>query len=80
MNRNPLHANAARHHRAPQFPGARNMHIHPHAGRRAPRRRRRHQSIAPTVSGYVRAKRVVPLANRMPRVVDRRPTRLSVTR
>ena len=43
MIREPLHADAARHRAHPQFPAARNVHIHPHAGRRAPRTHQRHQ-------------------------------------
>jgi hypothetical protein len=79
MTREPLHADAARHRRHPQLPAARNVHIHPHAGRRAPRTHPRHQPIAPTASGSVPAKRVVPLANRMPCVAGPQPIRLSVT-
>ena len=79
MTREPLHADR------PvivdtQIPAARNVHIHPHAGRRAPRTLPHHQPIALTVSGSVRAKRVVPPANRMPRVAGRQPTRLGVSR
>jgi hypothetical protein len=80
MTREPLHADAARHRAHPQFPAARNVHIHPRAGRRAPRTHPRHQPIAPTVNGSVRAKRVVPPANRMPRVTRPQPTRFGVTR
>ena len=47
---------------------------------RAPRTHPRYQPIAPTVSGSVRAKRVVPQANHMPRVAGRRLTRFSVAR
>jgi hypothetical protein len=68
MSREPLHADAARHRAHLQFLTARNVHIDPHAGRRAPRTHPRHHPIAPTVNGPVRAKHVVPLANRMRRV------------
>jgi hypothetical protein len=78
MSRQPLHADAAGHRRHPQFPAALNVHLHPHAGRRAPRTL--HQPVALTVSGSVRKKRVVPPANRMPRVAGRQPTRLGVSR
>jgi hypothetical protein len=77
MTREPLHADR------PvivdtQIPAARNVHIHLHAGRRAPRTL--HQPVALTVSGSVRKKRVVPPANRMPHVAGRRPIRLGVSR
>jgi hypothetical protein len=77
MTREPLHADR------PvivdtQIPAARNVHIHLHAGRRAPRTL--HQPVAPTVSGSVREKSLVLPANRMPRVAGRRPIRLSVAR
>jgi hypothetical protein len=78
MSREALHADAARHRAHPQFLAARNVHIHSHAGRRAPRTHPRHQSIASTVSGSVRAKHVVPLANLMPRVAGRRPIRFGM--
>jgi hypothetical protein len=79
MTREPLHADR------PvivdtQIPAARNVHIHLHAGRRAPRTHPRHQPVAPTVSGSVRAKSLVLPANHMPRVAGRRPIRLSVAR
>jgi hypothetical protein len=68
MTREPLHADAARHRAYPRFLAPRNVHINPHCACRAPRTHPRHQPIALTLNGSVRAKHVVPQAELMPSV------------